>query len=44
MYNIKNRYLNRVVPRSEIAKRCAVINSTNLKNVFYEWFYDAVKF
>lgn len=34
-------YLNRRVPRSEIAKRIAHIDAYHMKNLCYEWFYDA---
>ena len=34
-------YLNRRVPKSEIAKRVAHIDNYHLKNVCNEWFYDA---
>ena len=34
-------YLNRRVPRSEIAKRVAYIDAYHMKNLCYEWFYDA---
>ncbi len=34
-------YLNRRVPKSEIAKRVANIDNYHIKNLCYEWFYDA---
>lgn len=34
-------YWGRRVPRSEIAKRVAYIDSYHMKNLCYEWFYDA---
>jgi hypothetical protein len=34
-------YLNRHVPRSEIAKRVSHIDSYHMKHLCYEWFYDA---
>lgn len=34
-------YLGRRVPRSEIAKRIAYIDAYHMKNLCYEWFYDA---
>lgn len=33
--------LNRRVPRSEVAKRVAHIDGYHIKNLCYEWFYDA---
>lgn len=34
-------YLNRHLPRSEIAKRVSHIDSYHMKHLCYEWFYDA---
>ncbi len=34
-------YLNRRVPRTEIAKRVAYIDNYHIKHVCNEWFYDA---
>jgi hypothetical protein len=34
-------YLNRRVPRSEIAKRVSHIDAYHLKHMANEWFYDA---
>ena len=34
-------YLNRRVHRSEIAKRIAYMDAYHMKNLCYEWFYDA---
>lgn len=34
-------YLGRRVPRSEVAKRIAFIDAYHMKNLCYEWFYDA---
>ena len=34
-------YLNRRVPRSEIAKRVSHLDADYMKNLCYEWFYDA---
>ena len=34
-------HLGRRVPRSEIAKRIAYIDAYHMKNLCYEWFYDA---
>ena len=34
-------YLNRRVPRSEIARRVSHLDATYMKNLCYEWFYDA---
>ncbi|CAI2365787.1 unnamed protein product [Moneuplotes crassus] len=34
-------YLGRRVPRSEIAKRIAYIDAYHMKNLCYDWFYDA---
>lgn len=34
-------YWNRRVPRSEVAKRIAHIDGYHMKNLCYEWFYDA---
>ncbi len=34
-------YLNRRVPRSEIAKRVANIDGEHLKQLCYTWFYDS---
>lgn len=34
-------YLNRRVPRSEVAKRIAHFDAYHMKNLCYEWFYDA---
>ena len=34
-------YLNRRVPKSEIAQRVAYIDNYHLKNVCNNWFYDA---
>lgn len=34
-------YLNRRVPKSEIAKRVSHIDAHHMKHLCYEWFYDA---
>lgn len=34
-------YFNRRVPRSEVAKRIAHFDAYHMKNLCYEWFYDA---
>lgn len=34
-------YLDRHVPRSEIAKRVSMIDAYHMKHLCYEWFYDA---
>jgi processing peptidase subunit beta len=34
-------YLGRRVPRSEIAKRIAFLDAYHMKNLCYDWFYDA---
>ena len=34
-------YLNRRVPKSEIAKRASYIDNHHLKHLCNEWFYDA---
>lgn len=34
-------YLNRRVPRSEIAKRVSYIDSHQMKHLCNKWFYDA---
>ena len=34
-------YLDRHVPRSEIAKRVSHIDAHHMKHLCYEWFYDA---
>ena len=34
-------YLNRRVPRSEIARRVSHLDATYMRKLCYEWFYDA---
>ena len=34
-------YLNRRIPRSEIAKRVSHIDSYHMRHLAMEWFYDA---
>ena len=34
-------YLNRRVPRSEIAKRVSYLDADYMKHLCYKWFYDA---
>jgi hypothetical protein len=34
-------YLNRRIPRSEIAERVSHMDAHHMKHLCYEWFYDA---